>query len=215
MPERVNGGQLLVVVGAAALIVSLFLDWFQPGVTAWTVFEIVDLLLAALGVTALVIAIGGAIYPEGSLAARAASWLPTIGIAALALVLAALINHPPAAIHRSAETGAWVALGAAAALTAGGILSAARVSLVITLRPREEGAKWAEPAPAAANPGESDSYAEPAEGDYVDEYAETEYIDADEAQAEYVEPDPTAEVSTVEDDLADEAEPPHPSDERG
>jgi hypothetical protein len=217
MPERVNGGQVLVVVAAIGLLVSLFMNWYQPGISAWTVFEIVDLLLAALAVAALMLAIGEAIYPEGSLAARAPRWLPIIGIAALVLVSAALINHPPAAIHRPAQTGAWVGFGAAAALTVGGVLSAARVSLVITLRPRQERAEWAEPAPAAAEPAESVPYAAPAEGDYADEYAETEYVDADEAPAEYVEPEPTAEVPMVDDEVTDEAEsaPRLPEDERG
>ena len=153
MPERINGGQALVVVGAIALIVSLFGDWFQPGLTAWTVFESIDLLLAALAVAALAIAVSGAISPKGSLAALAPRWLPVIGIAALVLVVAALVNHPPAAIGRSADTGAWVALGAAAALTVGGILGATRVSLVITLRPREAEAELSDP--SAAGGGQS------------------------------------------------------------
>jgi hypothetical protein len=215
MPERINGGQALVVVGAIALIVSLFLDWFQPGLTAWRVFESVDLLLAALAVAALAIAVGGAISPKGSLAALAPRWLPVIGIAALIIVVAALVNHPPTAIGRSAETGAWVALGAAAALTVGGILGATRVSLVITLRPREAEAALSDPAPpAAANPDESDesdAYAEPADEEYADEYAETEYVDADvEGNGEYAERQPTAELSTPDEEPAR-----LPEDERG
>jgi hypothetical protein len=199
MPERINGGQALVVVAAIGLIVSLFLDWYEPGVSAWTAFEIVDLLLAGLAVTALVIAIGGAIYPEGSLAALAPRWLPAAGSAALAVVTAALINHPPAAIHRSAETGAWIALGAAGALALGGILSAARVSLVITLRPRQEDSEWDDSA-AAANPGEPELYADPADEEYADEYAETEYVDADGSEADYAEPEPTSEVPLAEEE---------------
>jgi hypothetical protein len=212
MPERINGGQALVVVGAIALIVSLFLDWFQPGLTAWTVFETVDLLLAALAVAALAMAVSGAISPKGSLAALAPRWLPVIGIATLVIVVAALVNHPPAAIGRSAETGAWVALGAAAALTVGGILGATRVSLVITLRPREAEADLSHPAPpAAANPDESDAHAEPADEEYADEYAETEYVDADvEGNGEYAERQPTAELSTPEEGPAR-----LPEDERG
>ena len=210
MPERINGGRALVVVGATALIVSLFMDWFQPGVTAWTVFESVDLLLAALAVAALAIALGGAVNPQGSLAARAPRWLPALGIAALVIVVAALVNHPPAAIGRSAETGAWVALGAAAALTVGGILGATRISLVITLRPREEETEWSDAAPAAANPDESDPDAESADEEYADEYAETEYVDADVGDADYAEQEPTAEVSMPEDEPAR-----MPEDERG
>ena len=199
MPERINGGQALVVVAAIGLIVSLFLDWYAPGVSAWTAFEIVDLLLAALAATALVIALGGAIYPEGSLAALAPRWLPAVGIAAFAIVTAALINHPPAAIHRSTETGAWIALGAAGALALGGILSAARVSLVITLRPRQEDSEWSDAA-AAPNPGEAEPYEEAAEEEYADEYAETEYIDAEDSDADYVEPEPTSEVPLAEEE---------------
>jgi hypothetical protein len=211
MPERINGGQALVVVGAIALIISLFLDWFQPGLTAWTVFETVDLLLAALAVAALAIAVSGAISPNGSLAALAPRWLPVIGIATLVIVVAALVNHPPAAIGRSAETGAWVALGATAALTVGGILGATRVSLVITLRPREAEADLSDPAPAAATPDESDAHAESADEEYADEYAETEYVDADvEGNGEYAERQPTAELSTPE-----EAPARLPEDERG
>ena len=177
-------------------------------------FESVDLLLAALAVAALAIALGGAVNPQGSLAARAPRWLPVLGIAALVIVVAALVNHPPAAIGRSAETGAWVALGAAAALTVGGILGATRVSLVITLRPREAETEWSDPAPpAAANPDEpdeSDAYAEPADEEYADEYAETEYVDADAGDGEYAERQPTAELST-----ADEEPARLPEDERG
>ncbi len=35
MPERINGGQVLVVLGAIALIVSLFLHWYEPNRSAW------------------------------------------------------------------------------------------------------------------------------------------------------------------------------------
>ena len=215
MPERINGGQVVVVAGAIALIVSLFLDWFQPGFTAWTVFETIDLLLAGLALAALVIAVGGALNPQGSLAALAPRWLPTVGIAALVIVVAALVNHPPKAIGRSAETGAWVALGAAAALTVGGILAAARISLVITLRPREPKTRWSDDAPAATA-SEPDSDADPADEEYADEFAETEYVDADEGDAEYEEQQPTAEVSLAEEELAYEEEPTRlAEDERG
>jgi hypothetical protein len=210
MPERINGGQALVVVAAIGLIVSLFLDWYTPDVSAWNAFETVDLLLAALAVTALVIAIGGAVYPEGSLTALAPRWLPAVGIAALAIVTAALINHPPTAIHRSTETGAWIALGAAGALTLGAILSAARVSLVITLRPRQGDSEWSDSAPAAANQDETEPYADAADEEYGDEYAETEYVDADGGDADYAEQEPTAEVSMPEDEPAR-----LPEDERG
>ena len=193
MPERINGGQGLVVVGSLALIVSLFMSWYQPDASAWTVFEVVDLLLAGLALAALAISFGCAIYPGGSLAALAPRWLPILGIAALVLVLGALINHPPAAIGHGTDTGAWIALGAAAALTVGGVLGAARVSLVITLRPRER-RTWPGLAPSVTNSNESDLNGGSADTEYADEYAETEYVDAEES-GEPVESQPTAEFS--------------------
>jgi hypothetical protein len=204
MPERINGGRALVVLGAVALIVSLFLHWYEPGRTAWTVFEVLDLVLAAIGIAALAAAVpigrGGA--PAGL--AVPERWLPVLGVAAVIIVAGALINHPPAARGGSPELGAWIALAAAGTLTVGGILSGARVSLVITLRPREAGTESSDPPPAAPNPGQPDAYDEAADEAYADEYEEPEHIDA-----EYEEPEPTAEVP-----LADQEPAPANEDER-
>jgi hypothetical protein len=210
MVVRINGGQGLAVVGAVALIVSLSLDWFEPGNNAWKVFEIVDLLLAALAVAALVIAIGAALAPDGPLAAGSSRWLTAAGAAALVLVAEALINHPPAAIGKESETGAWIALAGAGALTLGGVLSATRVALVITPRPREQAGESGAQSPAAAKSDEPEAYADTADEDYGDEYAETEYVDAEEAGDDYEEPEPTSEVPTVEEEA-----PPTREDERG
>jgi hypothetical protein len=209
MPVRINGGQVLVVVGAAALIVSLFFDWFEPGHSAWRVFEIVDLLLAVLAVAALMIAIGAALAPDGPLAAGSSRWLTAAGVAALVIVAEALINHPPAATGRAAETGAWIALAGAGALTVGGVLSATRVSLVITFRPREHGGESRGRSPAAADLGEPEADVD-ADEEYADEYAETEYVDAEEASDGYEEPEPTSEVP-----IDDEEAPPPREAERG
>jgi hypothetical protein len=185
MRVRINGGQALAVVGAAALIVSLFLDWFEPGNSAWRLFEIVDLLLAALAVAALVIATGAVLAPAGPLAAGSSNWLTVIGFAAIVIVAEALINHPPGAVGRAAETGAWIALAGAGVLTVGGVLSATRVSMEITIRPREPGGEWSGQS-VAASAEEPEAYAEAADEAYTDEYAETEseYIDAEEADEE-------------------------------
>lgn len=134
MPTRINGGSVLAGLGGLLVFVSLFLDWFEPSRTAWTVFEISDLVLAALAAITLVAA-------AGSL--RPSTWLPSertipyAGIGALIIVVATLIQHPPTALHSSPEIGAWLALLGAAMVTAGGFLMRARVSIVVTLRPRD------------------------------------------------------------------------------
>ena len=142
MPEKINASQILVVAGAVVLFASLFLDWYEPrfadesGLTAWTVFELGDILLAGLCLVAI-----AAVIPVpregGTATVVAARWLPWLGVAALAFVAISLVNDPPAARERGLEAGAWIGLAGAAMLAIGGLLSFARVSLVVTLRPAE------------------------------------------------------------------------------
>ena len=53
MPKRIDAGAALAAVGATLLLVSIFLDWFKPDITGWEVFELADLLLAAVSLGAL------------------------------------------------------------------------------------------------------------------------------------------------------------------
>jgi hypothetical protein len=136
MPERINGGLVLAMLGALALLVSLFLTWYDPGRDAWTVFELNDLVLAALGLLVLASSVPGLL---GSPRLRHApdSSIPYAGVGALIIVTATLIQAPPSATHGSPQLGAWLALGAAVAITLGGLLLRARVSVVITLRAQD------------------------------------------------------------------------------
>jgi hypothetical protein len=142
MPERINASQILVVAGAVVLFASLFLDWYEPrfagesGLSAWTAFELGDILLAGLCMVALV-AVMPAPRAEGAATLVTPRWLPWLGIAALAFVAISLVNEPPAVRERGLEAGAWIGLAGAAMLAIGGLLSFARVSLVVALRPAE------------------------------------------------------------------------------
>lgn|SRR3954447_870416 len=133
MPERINGGHALVVLGAVTLFVSLFLHWYEPGRSAWTVFEAWDLVLAAIAIGAIATVVP--LRPSGADQHLVAErWLPALAGAALVIVVLALVNHPPAARGSGPEVGAWLALGSAIVLVAGTILSRARISVVITLQ---------------------------------------------------------------------------------
>jgi peptidoglycan/LPS O-acetylase OafA/YrhL len=137
MPERINGGQALVVLGGIALIVSLFLNWYEPDRSAWTVFEVWDIVLAGIGIASVlsVIPIHRRDVPDEHLVPE--RWVPFLAGAALVIVVVALVNNPPAARGAGLQLGAWLAFGAAVVLAAGAILSRSRVSLVITLKPNE------------------------------------------------------------------------------
>jgi hypothetical protein len=160
MPERIDGGRALAALGAILLIVSLFLDWFVaapgfrgPGITGWDAFEVLDLILTFL---ALIVIVHAA--PALARAVRSpdapSGLFPVVGIVAFVIVAAALLNHPPAAQGRDPTTGAWLALGGAALMAAGGILSAARISIVVNVGPRTHAPRRGERAPehAAAEP---------------------------------------------------------------
>lgn len=134
MPERINGGLALAGLGAVVLIVSLFLDWFEPSRSAWTVFELNDLVLAALALFTLASAVAGLTGSSRSLPYLPEGSIPYAGLGALIIVVATLIQPPPTAIHSSPKVGAWLGLAAAVLITAGGVLLRARISVVVTLR---------------------------------------------------------------------------------
>ena len=98
-PRPLDAGRLLIGLGALALLISLFLDWYGDeasgsAISAWTSFELVDLLLAALALAALYAVVEGIAAPDR--APRLPSPLLALaGPAALILVLASIIDEPP------------------------------------------------------------------------------------------------------------------------
>ena len=214
MSERIDGGRLLVTVGSVALLVSLFLDWYGAGdsgfgseATAWTVFEIVDLLLAAIAVAALVGAFAAAV-PRAGLDPPPRNAAPVLGGLALLLVVLNVINLPPAATDASLETGAWIALAGAALMAAGGILGIARVSLVVTLSPRERRARTeARSASAAEEPVPFADEPEPVEAGEPDDVPEPVDEEAVELEEEF-EPGLPGEAEETRPLPVDDEEPP-------
>jgi hypothetical protein len=134
-------GPLVAAVGAVVLVVSLFLDWYES-LTAFTVFEFVDILLVGCALLIVVQLAGGMglIKPPVSPAVAL-----IVALFALAVVLIQLVNDPPAVAGREGperDIGIWLAVGGAALMAAGAVLSTAHISLAI--EPRER----AEPPPA-------------------------------------------------------------------
>jgi hypothetical protein len=144
MPRRFDGGSLLAALGALLLLVSLFLDWFAPGLSAWTVFEALDMVLAALALATL-----AAVLPRllGRPSLVPPGVAPALGAAAFVIVGIQLVDHPPAAIGRDEEVGAWLALAGATLMLIGATLVRTRVT--ISLAPRETGDTATRVAPAA------------------------------------------------------------------
>jgi hypothetical protein len=127
--ERFDVGTGLVALGAVLLLVSLFVDWYDPGGDAWAVFELTEIVLAGCAICGLI-----AVLPRYAGLARA---IPVVAFAALAIVVVQLVDPPPAARDDALEAGAWLALAATALMAAGATMSAASISVTVDVRGRE------------------------------------------------------------------------------
>jgi hypothetical protein len=134
MNRRFDMGPLLVALAAVLLLVSLFLEWYGP-LSAWDAFEVVDVLLAALAILCLVGGLGTLARDDMVFVDR--RWLPGIVLAVAVLVIAEILDPPPAAADLSADTGAWLAFGAAIVMLIGALLSLGRVSVSVSVAERE------------------------------------------------------------------------------
>jgi len=130
--HKIDLGSGLVALGALGVLISLFLDWYAPHLTAFDAFEVVDWMLASLAVVTL----GGL-----SLAARDAvpvpPWLVVAVLAAVVLVFAQVIDPPPDAHGAARQAGAWLAVGSAALMAIGVALATASISVTVDVRGRE------------------------------------------------------------------------------
>ncbi len=135
--RRIPLGPLVGTLGAALLAVSLFLDWWD-GVTAFTGFEVLDLVLLALAAATALALVGetGLGVPRSPVSGRA---LPLAAVALL-IVLSQLVNDPPLVLGGagpSHATGIWLALGGAVLMTVGALVTGSRISLAVDVRRRD------------------------------------------------------------------------------
>ena len=131
MRERFDAGTGLVAVGAVLLLVSLFIDWYDPGGDAWAVFETLDLVLTGVAVCGLL-----AVAPRFG-AGGLGRALPVITGIAFAIVVIQLLDPPPVVSNSDLATGAWLALAATALMAGGALLGAASISVTVDVRGRE------------------------------------------------------------------------------
>ena len=134
MTRRFEVGPLLVALAAIVLLVSLFLDWYGP-LTPWEVFEITDVLLLALALAALLVALGQLVPEVGWIERR---YTVPIVLAITVLVVAVLVDPPPAAGPEDPSTGAWLALAAVLLMLSGTVLSFGKVSLAVNVEGRDD-----------------------------------------------------------------------------
>ena len=133
MTRRFDIGPVVLGLGAILVLVALFLEWYGQ-LTAWDTFELADVVLAALAVAGLAAAVGLLTPDADYLDRRAIPWV--VG-AMFVLVLAELLNPPPAAGGQELGTGAWLVFAGAIVMAIGAILSLGRVSFAVAVEGRD------------------------------------------------------------------------------
>jgi len=119
MPQRTVAA-VIIVIGGALLFGSLFVEWYDPGTSGWTAFEVLDLVLAFAGVVAMSAGIGallGERWPDH------ARFVSAIGLVTFVIVVTQLIDPPPLVHDGARRAGGFLALVASLILVAGGVIA--------------------------------------------------------------------------------------------
>ena len=118
--RRLRAGEWIAGAAGLALLVSLFLSWYD-GQSGWESLGILDVILAFVALNALAIPFVTASYPVPALPLAHQSLTVLITSVALLLVVGRVLNIPDWADGR--EGGLWVALLATLGVIAGGLLA--------------------------------------------------------------------------------------------
>ena len=118
--RRLRVGEWLVGLAGTALIVSLFLPWFD-GQTGWESFAITDLITAAVAIGALALLLVTARFRSASPAIAYEAMLTLIGTVAFAVIAIRLLSPPGDDVAR--DGGAWLGLLACAGVVAASLVA--------------------------------------------------------------------------------------------
>ena len=118
--KRLRVGELLAMVGAACVIVSLFEPWYESAVgrlDAWDTFGPAVVLLIAAAGTALGLVVSAVTERSAALPVATAVWGVLLGLVAIIAAVVRVLERPDHATGVCA--GAWLALAGAVAILLG------------------------------------------------------------------------------------------------
>jgi hypothetical protein len=130
--RRLRAGELLALAGGAALLVSLFTDWYgasvevpgasvqlSRGFSAWESFSVIDILLALVAAAAIGLAAIQAVQTRPAMPVAASVLTVLVGAVGVLLVVLRLLAQPGPNEFIDVRAGAWLALAATVAITVG------------------------------------------------------------------------------------------------
>ena len=122
--RRLRAGEWIAALGGVALLVALFLPWYDEGAaspTGWESFAVLDVIFALVGVAAVLLLVVTAQQRSPALPIAMASLLALGGMVVLVLAVIRVVDLPSDASAR--DVGVWLALAASVAISAGGPLA--------------------------------------------------------------------------------------------
>ena len=122
--RRLRAGEWITGLGGALLLVALFLPWYDEGAvspTGWQAFTVIDVVLAAVGLAALLVPVVTAQQRVPAVPLAMQALVTLAGLVALVLALIRVVDLPGDASGRAA--GVWLGLAATLSIVAGAALA--------------------------------------------------------------------------------------------
>ena len=125
--RRLRVGEWVLALSGAALLVSLFLPWYERGessVSGWQSFTVIDVLLAAVAAFALGAVVAAATQPTTALAISFESLTVIFGLVASVLALVRVLDVPDfGGAGWGTAAGAYLGLAGAVGLASGALVA--------------------------------------------------------------------------------------------
>jgi hypothetical protein len=125
--RRLRAGEWVLALSSAALLVSLFLPWYERGessVSGWESFTVIDVLLVAVAVFALCAVVATATQPTTAVSISFESLSVLFGLVASVLALVRVLDVPDfGGAGWSTAAGAYIGLAGAVGLSAGALVA--------------------------------------------------------------------------------------------
>jgi hypothetical protein len=131
--RRLRLGEWVAAAGGVVLIGSLFSTWYgtsvsvgdsglelRVGFSAWELFDLLDVVLVLIGLTAIALAVLQATRDSPAMPVGAGVLTVVLGALGAILVAYRIIDQPGPNELIEVRAGAWVGLAAALAITVGG-----------------------------------------------------------------------------------------------
>jgi cytochrome bd-type quinol oxidase subunit 2 len=122
--RRLRAGEWIAALGGVALLVALFLPWYDEGAaspTGWESFAVLDVIFALVGVAAVLLLVVTAQQRSPAVPLAMSSLLTLGAVVVLVLAVFRVIDLPSDASARDA--GVWLALAATLVIFAGGAVA--------------------------------------------------------------------------------------------